>query len=141
MFIGHYEHTVDDKGRLIIPSDYRKLLGKLFVLVKGLDKAITIYPKDEWEKEAKRLSSFSYRQKHVRDYVRPFYASATKVSLDRQGRICIPITLRKEARIQKEVVINGMGSFAEIWAREEWDRFKQEADAVYEERAELLEEI
>lgn len=141
MFLGRYEHTIDDKGRLIVPVHYRKKLGKSFIITKGLENCIAIYPQEKWQKLFEQYSSLSYTRKNVRTYQRLFFGSATDVTLDRQGRICIPIHLRKEAMLLKEVVINGVGDLAEIWAKEEWDRFKQEADAVYEDRAELLETI
>ena len=112
MFMGEYNHIIDAKGRLIIPARFRELLGEEFILTKGLDGCLSIYPMDAWE-------AFE-TNKNARTFTRFFVAGATNCELDRQGRILVPQTLREFAGLEKEVVLTGNLDRIEIWSKEKW---------------------
>ena len=104
MFMGEYNHTIDAKGRLIIPSKFRELLGEEFVLTKGLDGCLSIYPMDEWKAFEEKLKALPLTNKSARAFSRFFVAGATMCELDKQGRILVPATLREFAGLEKDVV-------------------------------------
>ena len=120
MFMGEYNHTIDAKGRLIIPSKFRELLGEEFVLTRGLDGCLYIYPMDEWESFEMKLRSLPLTNKNARTFSRFFVAGATTCELDRQGRILVPQTLREFAGLEKEVVLTGNLDRIEIWSKDNW---------------------
>ena len=120
MFMGEYNHTIDAKGRLIIPSKFRELLGEEFVLTRGLDGCLYIYPMDEWESFEMKLRSLPLTNKNARTFSRFFVAGATTCELDRQGRILLPLPLREFAGLEKDVVLAGMLNRIEIWSKTKW---------------------
>ena len=122
MFMGEYNHTIDAKGRLIIPSKFRELLGEEFVLTKGLDGCLSIYPMDEWNAFEEKLRALPLTNKNARTFTRFFVAGATNCELDKQGRILIPQNLRQYAKLQKDLVIVGASNRAEIWDQEKWEQ-------------------
>ena len=122
MFMGEYNHTIDAKGRLIIPSRFRELLGEEFVLTKGLDGCLSIYPMDEWKAFEEKLRALPLTNKNARTFTRFFVAGATNCELDKQGRILIPQHLRQYAKLQKDLVIVGASNRAEIWDQEKWEQ-------------------
>ena len=107
MFMGEYNHTIDAKGRLIIPSRFRELLGEEFVLTRGLDGCLYIYPMDEWAAFEEKLRALPLTNKDARTFSRFFVAGATTCQLDKQGRILVPQTLRQFAGLEKDVVLTG----------------------------------
>ena len=121
MFMGEYNHTIDAKGRLIIPSKFRELLGEEFVLTRGLDGCLYIYPMDEWESFEMKLRSLPLTNKNARTFSRFFVAGATTCELDRQGRILVPQTLREFAGLEKDVVLTGNLNRIEVWSKEKWN--------------------
>lgn len=118
---GQFNHNIDAKGRLIVPSKLRDQLGGSFVVTKGLDDCLYAYPEDEWEKFSDKLNSLPIANKNARQFKRFFQAGATDCEIDSQGRILLPQILREFAGINKEVVIIGNGEKAEIWSKERWD--------------------
>lgn len=120
MFMGEYNHTIDAKGRLIIPAKFREALGEEFVLTKGLDGCLSIYPMDEWKIFEEKLKVLPLTDKNARAFVRFFVAGATSCELDRQGRILVPGTLREFAGLEKEVVLTGNLTRIEVWSKEKW---------------------
>ena len=120
MFMGEYNHTIDAKGRLIIPAKFRELLGEEFVLTKGLDGCLSVYPMDEWKTFEEKLRALPLTNKNARTFSRFFVAGATMCELDKQGRILVPQALREFADLEKEVVITGNLNKAEIWSKEKW---------------------
>ena len=120
MFMGEYSHTIDPKGRLIIPSKFREQLGDEFVLTKGLDGCLSIYPMNEWEKFEEQLRSLPLTNKNARTFSRFFVAGATSCELDKQGRILVPGTLREFAGLEKDVVLTGNINRIEIWSKQKW---------------------
>ena len=120
MFMGEYNHIIDAKGRLIIPARFRELLGEEFILTKGLDGCLSIYPMDAWEAFETKLRALPLTNKNARTFTRFFVAGATNCELDRQGRILVPQTLREFASLEKEVVLTGNLNRIEIWSKEKW---------------------
>ena len=122
MFMGEYNHTIDQKGRLIIPSRFRELLGEEFVLTKGLDGCLCAYPKKEWEAFEDKLRTLPLTDKNARTFSRFFVSGACTCELDKQGRILVPQTLREFACLDKDVVLAGNLNRVEIWSKEAWVR-------------------
>ena len=120
MFMGEYSHSIDAKGRLIIPSRFRDALGEEFVLTKGLDGCLSIYPQSEWEAFEQKLRALPLTNKNARAFTRFFVASATPCELDKQGRILVPATLREYADLEKDVVLTGNINRIEIWSKRKW---------------------
>ena len=120
MFMGEYSHSIDTKGRLIIPSRFRYELGETFVLTKGLDGCLSIYPQTEWDAFQQKLSAMPLTNKNARSLVRFFVAGATECELDKQGRILVPATLREFAGLEKDVVLTGNINRIEIWSKRKW---------------------
>ena len=120
MFMGEYSHTIDTKGRLIIPSRFREELGETFVVTKGLDGCLFVFSDEEWKAFEIKLKSLPLTNKNARQFARFFVAGATPCELDKQGRILLPATLREFAGLEKDVVLTGMMNRVEIWSKEKW---------------------
>ena len=120
MFMGEYNHTVDTKGRLIIPSKFRELLGDEFIVTKGLDGCLFVFPQDEWQAFEEKLRTLPLTQKGARQFTRFFVAGATMCELDKQGRILVPAALREFAGLTKDVVLTGNLTRIEVWSKEKW---------------------
>lgn len=136
--MGEYQHSVDAKGRLIIPSKFREGLGSSFVITRGLDNCIFGYPMDEWRKLEEKLKQLPMTKKDARAFARFFFSGATEVELDKQGRINIPANLASYAKIEKECVVLGVSSKIEIWAKDLWEDYFNEAEESFNEIAENL---
>ena len=121
MFMGEYNHTIDAKGRLIIPSKFRDSLGDEFVVTKGLDGCLFVYDNKEWSAFEEKLKSLPLTNKDARQFVRFFLAGATLAEVDKQGRILVPANLREFAGLEKEVVLVGVASRVEIWSKTRWE--------------------
>lgn len=121
MFMGEYNHTIDSKGRLIIPSKFREDLGQEFVMTKGLDGCLFVFPIKEWEAFEEKLRSLPLIDKNARKFSRFFLAGASACELDKQGRTLVPGTLREFAGMDKEVVLTGMLDRIEIWSKDKWN--------------------
>lgn len=121
MFMGEYNHTIDTKGRLIIPSKFREVLGDEFVVTKGLDGCLFVYPNTEWKTFEEKLKVLPITNKNARQFSRFFLAGASTCELDKQGRILLPMVLREFAGLEKEVVLVGVLSRIEIWNKSKWD--------------------
>ena len=120
MFMGEYNHTIDAKGRLIIPAKFRELLGTEFVLTRGLDGCLFIYPVDEWKAFEQKLRALPLTNKNARTFSRFFVAGAAMCELDRQGRVFVPQTLREFAGLEKDVVLTGNLDRIEVWSKDKW---------------------
>jgi MraZ protein len=121
MFRGGYGHSIDDKGRVIIPQKYRLLLGEKFVVTKGLDKCLWVFTEDEFRKLDERLKAQPMLDPNAVRLQRFFSAEAVDGATDTQGRIAIPANLREYALLDKEVTIVGAGNRIEIWSKSRWD--------------------
>ena len=120
MFMGEYNHTIDAKGRLIIPAKFREQLGDEFVVTKGLDGCLFVFPINEWELFEEKLRTLPLTQKSARQFTRFFVAGAAECELDKQGRILLPQTLREFAQLEKDVVLSGNLNRVEIWSKANW---------------------
>lgn len=120
MFMGEYNHSIDTKGRLIIPSRFREELGDDFVVTRGLDYCLFVFPNSEWLAFEEKLKALPLTNKSARQFARFFVAGATPCELDKQGRILLPQTLRGFAGLEKDVVFTGMLNHIEIWSKDQW---------------------
>ena len=139
MFMGEYNHTIDTKGRLIVPSTFREALGDTFVVTKGLDGCLFVYDNQEWNAFEEKLKSLPITNKEARQFARFFLAGAAEVEVDKQGRILVPNILREFAQINKEVVLIGVASRIEIWSKERFEGITafEDMDEIAEHMAEL----
>jgi MraZ protein len=136
--MGEYQHSVDTKGRLIVPSKFRDALGESFVITRGLDNCLFGYPMDEWRKLEEKLKSLPMTKKDARSFARFFFSGATEVEIDKQGRINIPSALLQHANLLKECVVVGVSSKIEIWSKEAWELYFEEAKDSFNEIAENM---
>ena len=128
MFMSEYNHTIDAKGRLIIPSKFREVLGDEFVVSKGMDGCLFVYANEDWNAFEQKLTSLPLINKEARKFARFFLAGAAQVELDKQGRILLPASLREFAELDKDVVLVGVGSRIEIWNKEKYEEMGDDMD-------------
>ena len=128
MFMGEYNHTVDAKGRVIVPSKFREQLGEEFVVTKGLDGCLFAYENTEWKALEEKLHALPLTNANARKFSRFFLAGATMCEVDKQGRILLPAVLREFAKIDKDAVLVGVGSRIEIWDKATWEEKNQYDD-------------
>ncbi len=141
MFIGEYHHTIDGKNRLTIPSPFRQQLNQgknEFVITRGLDKSLFLYPFSEWGNLEQRLKSFSTTQSNTRAFLRLFFSGAHLAQLDSQGRFVLPQSLKDFAGMKEKVAIIGAFNKIEIWAEKDWDKYYQSKEAIFEELSEKI---
>ena len=138
MLIGEYEHSIDVKGRLIMPSKIREDLGEKFIITKGLDGCLFGFSKTEWANFEEKLKSLPLTNKNARDFVRFFLSGAIECELDKQGRSLISANLRQYAGMEKEVVIIGVGTRIEIWNKEKWTTYNSDENISPDDIAENM---
>lgn len=144
MFRGRYEHAIDDKGRLSIPSKFRDLLARRrerVLVLTDFDSCVAAYPLKEWRQFEEKIRSQSTFRKEFRDFLRLFYSGAIECDLDSQGRILIPPPLRERAELRRDVIIVGVLNKIEIWNRERWERLVRQAAPTFEDIAAKLAEL
>lgn len=141
MFIGEYQHNLDAKGRIIVPSKFREELHTTFILTRGLDGCLTIYSLKQWEKLFEEVNKLPTTKKAARAYVRMLTSTATECTLDLQGRIQIPSFLSKPVNISKECVVIGANDHIEIWDKKTWEDYYLEASDNFEDVAENLSDL
>lgn len=138
MFIGEYHHTIDEKGRIIIPSKFRTKLEDKFIITRGIEKCLFVYSVDSWENITNKLESLPFTKKDARQFVRFFLSGATIAEFDKQGRVNIASPLISYANLQKDCVIIGTGDRLEIWSQEDWNAFFDSASSNMSDIAENL---
>ncbi|WP_026674383.1 division/cell wall cluster transcriptional repressor MraZ [Alkalihalobacterium bogoriense] len=138
MFMGEYRHNVDEKGRLIIPAKFRDGLGESFVITRGLDRCLFVYPEEEWKQLEAKLKTLPFTKKDARAFTRFFFSGATECELDKQGRVNIVSPLRDFAEIEKECVIIGVSNRVEIWSKGIWEEYFAESEESFSEIAENI---
>ena len=138
MFMGEYHHSIDNKGRLIIPSKFRTELGDKFVITRGIENCLFAYPIERWETIVHKLESLPFTKKDARNFTRFFLSGATVAEFDKQGRINITSPLITYAGIQKDCVVIGTGDRLEIWAKDAWENFFNSASINMSDIAENL---
>ena len=139
MLIGEYEHSLDVKGRLIMPAKLREDIGEKFIVTKGLDGCLFVYSHEEWQNIENSFRDKPLTSKDARKFMRFFFAGAATCEVDKQGRILIPTNLREYAGIDKDVVSVGVLSRVEIWSKEKWadNGDYDDMDEIAEHMAEL----
>ena len=128
MFMCEYNHTLDAKGRLIMPAKFRETLGDVFVVCKGLDHCLYVFSNEDWEAFEEQLAALPFTNKQARTFVRFFLSGASQVEVDKQGRILLPSSLRTFAGLDKDVVLAGVGHRVEIWDKDKWDNESLDGD-------------
>jgi MraZ protein len=123
-----YNHTIDPKGRLSIPSKYREILGDEFVVSKGMDGCLFVYANETWKEFEAKLAALPLVNRQARQLARFFLSGAQYVTVDKQGRILVPQDLRDFAGLEKDVVLSGMGSRIEVWSLEKWNEVNSQVD-------------
>ena len=123
MFMGEFHHTIDEKGRLILPAKFRDGLGEHFVITRGLEECLFVYSENDWKKITSKLNSLPFTKKDARSFMRFFLSGATITEFDKQGRINITSPLISYADLKKECVVIGVGDRLEIWSSDNWNKF------------------
>ena len=136
--IGEYEHSLDDKGRVIMPVKLRADIGERFIITKGLDGCLFVFSQLEWSNFERKLKELPLTNKNARDFVRFFLSGAIESELDKQGRFLIANNLREYANITKEVVIIGVGTRLEIWNKEKWKKYNSDENISPDDIAENM---
>ena len=138
MFLGEYHHSIDDKGRLIIPAKFRSELGDKFIITRGIENCLFAYPEKRWEEIVHKLESLPFTKKDARNFTRFFLSGATVAEFDKQGRVNITSPLINYASIEKECIIIGTGDRLEIWSEDAWNNFFNSASINMSDIAENL---
>lgn len=141
MYIGEYTHSIDNKGRVIMPSLFREELGMSFYVTKGMEGCIFVYDKESWKLLEEKTKQLRLTSKKARQFERIFYAPARELEFDKQGRIVIPQNLREYAGINKEATIIGVSSRIEIWDKERYEEYISSQEMDYENIIEDFEEL
>lgn len=136
--MGEFQHGVDTKGRLFIPAKLREGLGERFVVTKGLENCLFVFPPAEWESFGAKLKELPMASGAARAFTRLLFSGATEVEPDAQGRILLPSTLREYAGLEKEAVIVGVSSRVEIWSQPRWEEYCAKAEEGFADTAEKL---
>jgi MraZ protein len=138
LFYGEHLHSIDIKGRVIVPAKFREELGERFIVTKGLDHCLFIYSKEEWKVLEAKLKGLPFTDKDVRTFTRFFFAGAAECEVDKQGRIHIPQNLREYASLSKEVYAIGVSTRVELWDKEKWEDYAGEDNMSGDEIAQKM---
>lgn len=142
MFYGEYEHSIDNKGRLILPSKLREIAKANFVekfyITRGLDKCLFMFSEEEWRAVEQKFRSMPFTKQDARKFNRLYFSGAVEMIPDKQGRILVPVYLKDFAAIKRDVVVIGVSNRIEIWSKEEWHEFYKSNLESFEETAEKL---
>lgn len=138
MFMGEYHHTIDTKGRMIVPAKFRDGLGDSFVLTRGLDQCLFGYPMEEWKIIEEKLKTLPLTKKDARAFTRFFFSGAMELELDKQGRINIAAPLLQYAKLEKDCVVIGVSNRIELWSKQIWENYVVEQEESFEEIAENM---
>jgi len=145
MFYGEYEHTIDRKGRLILPARFREVAKANFIekffITRGLDQCLFMFSEEEWKIQEQKFKSLSFTKQQVRTFNRLYFSGAQEIIPDKQGRILIPSYLKEFAQIKKEVVIVGVANRIEVWAKDKWYGFYNNSKQTFEEISEKIMEV
>ena len=141
MLIGEYDHSLDSKGRLIMPAKLREDMGEKFIITTGLDGCLFGFSMEEWKKFEDKLKTLPITKKNARNFVRFFLSGATECELDKQGRFLIVGKLRENAKLEKDVTIIGTGTRIEIWNKEKWQEHISEENLSIEDIEQNMEEL
>ena len=138
MLIGEFEHSLDAKGRLIMPAKLRETIGENFIVTKGLDGCLFAFSIAEWTNFEEKLKALPLSNRNSREFTRFFLSGASECEIDKQGRFLIPANLRESANMQKDVVIIGVGTRIELWDKEKWNSYNSDENMSVEDIAENM---
>lgn len=138
MFMGEFQHSIDEKGRIIIPAKFRELLGTSFVVTRGLDQCLFVYPMEEWGAMEQKLKALPLMKSDARAFTRFFFSGATECEWDKQGRVNLPGNLRQYAKLEKDCVVLGVSNRVEIWSKDTWEQYFEQSEDSFNEIAEKL---
>ncbi|WP_125762665.1 division/cell wall cluster transcriptional repressor MraZ [Companilactobacillus hulinensis] len=138
MFMGEFHHTIDSKGRIIIPAKFRKEIGDIFVITRGMDGCLFGYSMAQWGKLEAQLDKLPLTKKDARAFTRFFYSAAAEVEFDKQGRVNLSTSLTEFAKLKKNCVVVGVSDRIEIWDEDKWTEFSQQAEDNFEEISEKM---
>lgn len=138
MFMGEFQHNIDTKGRIIVPAKFREGLGEQFVVTRGLDQCLFVYPLTEWEVLEEKLKKLPLTKRDARAFTRFFFSGAIECEVDKQGRINIPQPLRTYATLDRECTVIGVSNRVELWSTDVWDDYFNESEQSFAEIAENL---
>jgi len=142
MFYGEYYHTVDRKGRLILPARFREICKEhgieRFFITRGLDKCIFMFNEEEWRVQEQKFKSMPFTKQESRNFNRLFFAGAVEIVPDKQGRFIVPAYLKDYANIKRDVIIIGISNRIEIWNSATWKEFYANSSGGFEQIAENL---
>jgi len=145
MFYGEYEHKLDKKGRIIIPSKFREISKEQYIdkfyVTRGLDTCLFMFPEEEWRQQEAKFKNLSFTKRESRKFNRLFFSGAVETIADKQGRILIPSYLKHYAGIKKEIMLIGVSSRIEIWSKEKWEEFYASSRDSFEDIAEKLMDV
>ena len=142
MFVGEYYHNIDAKGRIIVPAKFREKLGEQFIIAKGFEGCLFVYPMEDWQELTEKMALLPSNQKNARSLQRRFLSGAAEAEPDKQGKVLLTSLHREYANLTKEVAIIGVGKRVEIWDAQSWiDYSNDENEMSIEEAAESMEEI
>ena len=131
MFLGEFIHTVDDKGRLTVPSKFRADLAAGLVVTRGIDRCLAIYPIDEWNRLSEQVSALPMTDRRARAFRRLVFANASDAVPDKQGRVLIPPSLREYAGLDGDVVVTGLNTYIEVWSPDTWGEERDHVEGDY----------
>jgi len=145
MFYGEFEHSIDRKGRLILPAKFREVAKNQFVekffVTRGLDKCLFMFSEEEWRSQENKFKAMPFTKQQARTFNRLLFSGAVEVSFDKQGRILLPQYLKDFAEIKRDVMIVGVSNRIEIWAKDYWHDFYANSRQSFEEIAEKLMDV
>jgi len=141
LLIGEFQHNVDQKGRLFVPAKFREELGETFVITRGIGACLFVFSNEEWVNFSKKLRALPMTDRRAQDFLRMLFAGACECEPDKQGRILLPQRLREHAGIEKEVVVIGVMSRMEIWAKTNWDTYNENTYSDFEETLMKMSEL
>ena len=145
MFYGEFQHSIDRKGRLILPAKFREVAKNQFVdkffVTRGLDKCLFMFAEEEWRSQENKFNTMSFTKQQSRTFNRLLFSGACELVFDKQGRVLLPQYLKDFAEIKKDVMIVGVSNRIEIWAQDKWNDFYANSRQSFEEIAEKLMDV
>ncbi|MDD5730184.1 MAG: division/cell wall cluster transcriptional repressor MraZ [Candidatus Omnitrophica bacterium] len=142
MFYGEFSHSIDRKGRLILPSKFREVAKANFIekffVTRGLDKCLFMFSEEEWRAQEQKFKAVSFTKQESRVFNRLYFSGAVEIFPDRQGRILLAQYLKDYAEIRKDVMVVGISNRIEIWAKDKWEEFYGNWRQSFEQIAEKL---
>jgi len=139
LFYGEYQHTIDPKGRVIVPAKFREGLGERFILTKGLDDCLFAYSSEEWGNLEMKLKTLPLSSRDARAFVRFFFSGASECEVDKQGRTLIPSNLREYAKLDKDIYVIGVSTRVEVWDKDRWETYSRDDNLSADKIAEKME--